>query len=238
MSIEFKRTRDNYRNGTKYPRQAVESLDMPKVSMKKRNPAYKNSTLDSYKAYVDYRKVEKFLRARVNKPVSIVLSELTTALKVFNQNESAENIFYSHINKKDEIDYHGGLYITNGILNYKKQRKYIPTTYKAIPDCTMYNTSHLPKPKIMAELGEKAINEVQLMGNLYIRTSGYTTILANVYIVQTCNAWMYTKCTIVGFGEGFNITRHTTQTRDIVYINYYQSGWGMTTKPKYSFVIK
>lgn len=120
--IEFKRKRAHSKKTRvyrKYPRAKVARLGGDRKAEKGANH-FKNNWLDDNYTYTSTRLIRKFLRTNIGRPVDKVFSEFLMRCKPSAYSSPLKDLFYRQIEKKSEIGCHGGFYITNGILNYKK----------------------------------------------------------------------------------------------------------------------
>lgn len=119
--IEFKGSKSIPKWNKKYPRATIKNNGGDREAHKKAQ-WYKNNWLDDRGTYVNYKKVAKFLRSNIGRPIDKILSEFIQRCNktIFKPKE----ILYYFIEEKDKIWWSmGGFYLSNGILNYKKPRK-------------------------------------------------------------------------------------------------------------------
>lgn len=67
--------------------------------------------------------LHKFLLSNVGRPVDKVFSEFLKRCDKTAHKYNLKYEFYDYFEEKSEIDYLGGFYLTNGIVNYKKPTK-------------------------------------------------------------------------------------------------------------------
>lgn len=65
----------------------------------------------------------KFLMSNVGRPVDKVFSEFLDRCRKSASRYNLKDNFYGMFEKKEDIDYRGGFYLTNDIVNYKKRTK-------------------------------------------------------------------------------------------------------------------
>lgn len=103
--------------------------------------------------------LHKFLLKNVGRPVDKVFSEFLQRCRRGTEKYNLREWFYDMFEEKENIDYRGGFYLSNGIINYKKSGG----TFKGIaqllgfhyPDRerTIYVT-HMVNPKGITTLSE------------------------------------------------------------------------------------
>lgn len=67
--------------------------------------------------------LHRFLLANVGRPVNKVFSEFLKKCRISAERYNPKTRFYRMFQEKENIDYHGGFYLSNGIINYKKRKK-------------------------------------------------------------------------------------------------------------------
>lgn len=65
----------------------------------------------------------RFLKSNVGRPVDKVFSEFLSRCRKSASRYNLKNEFYDMFRKKELINYRGGFYLTNGIINYKERTK-------------------------------------------------------------------------------------------------------------------
>lgn len=83
---------------------------------------FRNNWIDDSYSYL-HGNIHKFLLANVGRPVDKVFSEFLKRCDKTVHKYNLRKKFYNYFEEKSEIDYHGGFYLTNGIVNYKKPTK-------------------------------------------------------------------------------------------------------------------
>lgn len=83
---------------------------------------FKNNWSDDNYSYFK-GDLHRFLISNIGRPVNKVFSEFLKRCDNSLASYSLKEEFYNYIKKKENIDWAGGFYVTNGILNYKKRRK-------------------------------------------------------------------------------------------------------------------
>lgn len=66
----------------------------------------------------------KFLISNIGRPVDKVFSKFLSRCRKSASRYNLKQEFYDMFEKKEDINYTGGFYLTNGIINYKKRSKY------------------------------------------------------------------------------------------------------------------
>lgn len=208
MSIEFKKERSHsakwYR---KYPRARINNLGGDRKAVIAAGWYKFNWNDDRFNRF-DSRHIERFLKANIGRPVNLVFSEfLEKCDNKLRKNYPLKKVFYSFLKEKEDIDWYGGFYISNGILNYKKRGNNINTSanllriWEHYGAYTKYNADNMPSTKKVLRVCEK-VSETktpQLLGKFYV---GRNYELENVYI--TCSDvpdnFLYSQCEIMGIG--------------------------------------
>lgn len=67
--------------------------------------------------------LHKFLLKNVGRPVDKVFSEFLQRCRRGTEKHNLREWFYDMFKNKEDIDYTGGFYLSNGIINYKKKSK-------------------------------------------------------------------------------------------------------------------
>ena len=118
--------------------------------------------------------------------------------------------------EKENIDYRGGCYVSNGISNYKKRSKRPRGSYTPSPSILQYlNTQNLPSKKELYSTCKKAeeTHKKQLLGTFYISTSLYKSKKATVYVAARSDykaSYFYmkiAKIAEIGLGVRFYVYR-------------------------------
>lgn len=226
MSLEFKRKKSHSTKWSKkYPRARINN----KGGDRKAAIAagwYKFNWNDDHFNFFNSKLVIKFLKANVGRPIDKVFSEfLDKCDSKLRKSYPLKEEFYHHIEKKEDIDWHGGFYVTNGILNYKKRVKYnyakhslINSHLTTLKEASDYNIDNMPKDKDIVLICEKAnkTKSPQYLGNLYVYDK-ITPVKKAVYIIdKDANMPLFEISEVVGFGKGiatYNIKSQSTFDR-------------------------
>lgn len=184
----------------KYPRARINHLGGDRQAHKEAGWFKHNWNDDNYSYFRG--NLHKFLLANVGRPIDKVFSEFlgrcSKSLSSYNLKEK----FYDYIEKKEEIDWTGGFYVTNGILNYKKRTKRpISKPYVSLED---FNRKALPVLNPIC----RACDETHTKQFLGVFRFTYNT-QSRVYIVEKSvyDADLklqvrYKPCYIHGVGNG------------------------------------
>lgn len=119
--IEF--TLNRNRNGKKsrwakrYPRKRI----LKRGSEKAAGWYFHNWYDDGYHYF--HGDLHKFLLKNVGRPVDKVFSEFLQRCRRGTEKYNLREWFYDMFEEKENIDYRGGFYLSNGIINYKKKSK-------------------------------------------------------------------------------------------------------------------
>lgn len=76
--------------------------------------------------------LHKFLLKNVGRPVDKVFSEFLQRCRKGTEKYNLKELFYDMFEEKEDIDYRGGFYLSNGIINYKKRSKRAKETHKKL----------------------------------------------------------------------------------------------------------
>lgn len=141
--IEF--TLNRNRNGKKsrwtkkYPRRRI----LKRGSEKAAEWYFHNWKDDSYHYF--HGDLHKFLLKNVGRPVDKIFSEFLQRCRRGTEKYNLREWFYNMFKEKENIDYRGGFYLSNGIINYKKKRKRLKRSYVSLPfTLQQLNTQSLP----------------------------------------------------------------------------------------------
>lgn len=198
MSIEFKNSRFGRNRKSrlfkKTKRAAINKIDAQHLSMRAQTGKSEYGQINNYPVHIPYKKVWKFLMARVGKPVDKVFSEFFTEAKKFHHVENLKEVFYSYIDYEDwkfRFRKSKGFYISNGILNYKDDFKVKtePVPKKFIK----YNDEHWNTEVFMDISSGKTEGPIPI-GKFWIEIKGQYMFLP-VYAVHK-NKWKYSESNI------------------------------------------
>lgn len=162
------------------------------------------------------RHVRRFLLSNIGRLVDKVFSEFIKRCdkSIYNPKE----IFYSYIEKKEEIDPRwGGFYVTNGILNYKKkkepQKKEVPL-YNSYVE---FNNGTFPNDEALKLICNKALRDgLTLVGKFYVFLDYRRgTRLRNVFIRSSSSfAGFFKFRTVEVIGIGRYLYKHLKLDRE------------------------
>ena len=233
IEFELKRATNGKRSrwSKKFPRKRILHRGDEKAAYWFRN----NWIEDNYRCFKG--NLDKFLKSNVGRPVDKVFSEFldrcNKSAKVYNLRKR----FYDMFEKKSEIDWSGGFYITNGILNYKKRtKKPKPESYismgdynrQLMPDiailCKKCESSHLKQP-----VGEFKFNNVQKRVYIVEREVWLSDLKLQVY---------HRLCHIYGVGEG--VSKVVWNPQNIINRATYVlwNNWSWSPLPEFVFITK
>lgn len=245
--IEF--TLNRNRNGKKsrwakrYPRKRI----LKRGSEKAAGWYFHNWYDDDYHYF--HGDLHKFLLKNVGRPVDKVFSEFLQRCRKGTEKYNLKEQFYDMFEEKENIDYRGGFYLSNGIINYKKKSKrpkgpYVPSPY--IP--VWFNTQNLPSKKELYNICKKAeeTHEKQLLGTFYISTGLYKSRKATVYVAAKSDykaSYFYmriAKIKEIGIGVRFWVSKSQDGKYliDPYYITYSEYKWSNRKLPDYVFLTK
>lgn len=244
--IEF--TLNRNRNGKKsrwakkYPRKRILKRGGEKAA-----GWYFHNWYDGY--YYFHGDLHKFLLKNVGRPVDKVFSEFLQRCRRGTEKYNLRGLFYDMFKNKEDIDYTGGFYLSNGIINYKKRSKrpegpYVPSPFIL----AQFNTQNLPSKRDLYNICKKAkeTHEKQLLGTFYISDGLYESRKATVYVAARSDykaSYFYmemAKIREVGMGVKFWVSRSYTGKYLInpYYITYSEYKWLNMELPDYVFLTK
>lgn len=182
--------------------------------------------------------VDRFLRANVGRPIDKVFSEFLERCDktITNPKET----FFNWIEKKDELNYWGGFYVTNGILNYKKKRKPIKQKFISYES---FNEEVLPHKEETLKACRKA-KDAQgpvLLGRFYVhdRWYSYSPRLETVYVIpKDVLSFSTRNVNIIGFGAGVDVYEESFNYKPRTRVGFLQSYELQHGHDVYEFVIK
>lgn len=234
IEFELGRARNGkrYRWAKKFPRNKILHRGDEKSAY-----WFKNNWIDDN--YIYFKgDLDKFLMSNVGRPVDKVFSEFLKRCRRGTEKYNLRKWFYDMFEEKSDIDYHGGFYITSGILNYKKKtekpklRSYGSIgdyNRQLIPDivtlCKKCESSHLKQP----------VGEFKLTYNIQKR----------VYLVER-EVWLndlklqahYRLCSIYGVGKG--VSKSVWNSQDKMYKAIYElrDSWSWPELSEFVFITK
>ena len=142
----------------------------------------------------------RFLKANIGRPVDKVFPEFLSRCRRSASRYNLKQEFYDMFEKKEDINYKGGFYLTNGIINYRKRTKRPYHPWINIEDL---NRAAMPSLTSVCKKCESTHTK-QYLGIFYI-----SYVKKKVYIVEKSvydtdlklNA-KYKPCYIHGVGNG------------------------------------
>lgn len=151
--------------------------------------------------------------------------------------------------EKENIDYRGGFYLSNGIINYKKRSKRPRGSYTHHLFILQYlNTQNLPSKRELYNICKKAeeTHEKQLLGTFYISTGLYKSRKATVYVAAKSDykaSYFYmriAKIEEIGIGVRFWVSKSQDGKYliDPYYTTYSEYKWSNRKLPDYVFLTK
>lgn len=228
----------------KYPRKRI----LKRGSEKAAGWYFHNWYDDNYHYF--HGNLHRFLLKNVGRPVDKVFSEFLQRCRRGTEKYNLRKWFYDMFKNKGDIDYTGGFYLSNGIINYKKRSKrpkdsYVPSPYIL----AQFNTQNLPSKRNLYNICKKAeeTHEKQLLGTFYISDGLYESRKATVYVAAKSDyeaSYFYmgiAEIAGVGLGVGFYVCRAQDGKEyiDPRYITYSEYKWSSNKKlPDYVFLTK
>lgn len=233
LEFELKRAANDKRSrwSKKFPRKRILHRGDEKAAYWFRN----NWIEDNYRYFKG--NLDKFLKSNVGRPVDKVFSEFldrcNKSAKVYNLRKK----FYDMFEEKSEIDWSGGFYITNGILNYKKRtKKPKPKPYISMGD---YNRQLMPDIAILCKKCESSHLKQP------VSEFRFNNIQKRVYIVER-EVWLndpklqlyHRLCHIYGVGKG--VSKVVWNPQNIINKATYVlwNEWDWSPLPEFVFITK
>lgn len=180
--------------------------------------------------------LHRFLLSNVGRPVDKVFSEFLQRCRKGTEKYNLKERFYDMFEEKENIDYRGGFYLSNGILNHKKRTKRPKPkscSYTCIGD---YNRAAMPNIALLCRQCEVS-HLKQLLGEFKLTYN----VQKRVYIVER-EVWLsdyklqahYKLCSIYGVGKGVQKNRWT-YGKDTYEV---WDNWSWSKLPEFVFITK
>lgn len=233
IEFELGRARNGkrYRWAKKFPRNKILHRGDEKSAY-----WFKNNWIDDN--YIYFKgDLDKFLMSNVGRPVDKVFSEFLKRCRRGTEKYNLRKWFYDMFEEKSDIDYHGGFYITSGILNYKKRtEKPKLRSYGSIVD---YNRQIMPDIVPLCKECESTHTK-QLVGEFKLSYK----VQKRVYLIER-EIWLldlelqahYRLCSIYGIGKG--VHKYVWDSQDKMYKVSYEVwdsySWSL---PEFVFITK
>lgn len=245
MEFTLSRSRNGKKSrGTrKYPRKRI----LKKGSEKAVGWYFHNQYEDDY--HYLHGDLHKFLLKNVGRLVDKVFSEFLQRCRRGTEKYNLREWFYDMFEKKENIGYRGGFYLSNGIINYKKKSK--KPEVSCVPSpliLSQFNTQNLPSKRELYSICKKAekTHEKQLLGTFYTSTGLYKTRKAIVYVAtgeDYRTSYFYMRIVeIVEIGVGVKFRIYEGQTRKEclmpIFITTSKIKWEDWRSPDYVFLTK
>lgn len=229
----------------KYPRKRI----LKRSSEKAAGWYFHNWYDDDYHYFGE--DLNKFLLANVGRPVDKVFSEFLKRCRRGTEKFSLRDKFYDMFKEKENIDYYGGFYLSNGIINYKKRRKRPQRNYTSSTfDCDQFNIQNLPSRRTLFTLCKEAekTHKKQFLGKFYISDSYCGKVRkATVYVATRLDyeaSYFYmslAEIKTIGIGVRFSVWGGP-DGKDVIdpyYTSYYSYKWSTPrVLPQYVFIVK
>lgn len=174
----------------------------------------------------------KFLMSNIGRPVDKVFSKFLSRCKKSALRYNLKQEFYDMFEKKEDIDYTGGFYLTNGIINYKKRSN--PPYPKRPVSISDLNRELLPRN--LNILCKRCVEThlPQLLGKFWLDCESKR----EVFIIERevfDTGWMfdvrtyraisnYRRCFVWGLGSGVNERSWTSQDKAYPRVTYELNG--------------
>lgn len=236
IEFELGRTRNGkrYRWTKKFPRNKILHRGDEKSAY-----WFKNNWIDDN--YIYFKgDLDKFLMSNVGKPVDKVFSEFLKRCRRGTEKYNLRKWFYDMFEEKSDIDYHGGFYITSGILNYKKRtEKPKLRSYVSVVD---YNRQIMPDIAPLCKECESTHTK-QLVGEFKLSYK----VQKRVYLIER-EIWLsdlelqahYRLCSIYGIGKG--VHKYVWDSQDKMYKVSYEvwdrDSYSWSELPEFVFITK
>lgn len=183
--------------------------------------------------------LHKFLLANIGRPVDKVFSEFLKRCRRGTEKYNLRDKFYVMFKEKSDIDYSGGFYITNGIVNYKKRTKR-PTSkpYTSMED---FNRATMPALGPICRVCDTTHTK-QFLGIFRLAYD----VKKRVYIVERSVfdsdlelQTRYKPCSIYAIGEGISEIYFASQYKvNSVSYQLYSNWYDQKPDSKYMFITR
>lgn len=234
--IEF--TLNRNKNGKKsrwakkYPRKKI----LKRGSEKAAGWYFHNWYDDGYHYF--HGDLHKFLLKNAGRPVDKVFSEFLQRCRKGTEKYNLKERFYDMFKEKENIDYRGGFYLSNGIINYKKRtNKPKSKFYISIGD---YNRQLMPDIVTLCKKCESS----HLKQPIGVFMTTYN-VQKRVYLIER-EVWLndlnlqahYRLCSIYGVGRG--VSKSIWDSQDKMYKAIYNlwDSWSWFELPEFVFITK
>lgn len=175
----------------------------------------------------------KFLISNIGRPVDKVFSEFLSRCRKSASRYNLKQEFYDMFEKKEDIDYTGGFYLTNGIVNYRKRTKKPYHPYINIKDL---NRASMPSLTAICKKCESTHTK-QYLGIFYISYCSQKRVYVverSVYDADLKLQSEYKPCYIHGVGRGVVEESWGYRIKYLTYIGWY----GEHLESKFIFITK
>lgn len=213
--IEFKERGKGAKWHHRTPRARINRLGGDNVAYKEANWFKGNWDDDRHKWA--FKGIKRFLMVNIGRPVDKVFSEFLKRCGKSTESYNLKKIFYDQIEKKDEITWYGGFYVTNGILNYKKRISMPKRVYTGkYIDPAEYNGKVEYNLKELCELADTT-HKKQFVGNLYTSHLGIRPIYLirreDYFELGNRDRINYRSCYVYGIGDAVRRHEYSRQTK-------------------------
>lgn len=176
----------------------------------------------------------KFLLFNVGRPVDKVFSEFLKRCDRTAHKYNLKYEFYDYFEEKSEIDYLGGFYLTNGIVNYKKPTK----RPKSKPYILIEDRNRVSMPVLAPICREcDATHTKQFLGIFWLSYDTQKRVYLvekSVYDTNLNLQVKYKPCYIHGVGRGVVEEYWGDKIKYLTYIGWY----GEHLESKFIFITK
>lgn len=175
----------------------------------------------------------KFLMSNIGRPVDKVFSKFLSRCKKSASRYNLKQEFYDMFEKKEDIDYTGGFYLTNGIVNYRKRTKRPYHSYINIED---FNRAAMPSLTAICKKCESTHTK-QYLGVFYISYYSRKRVYVverSVYDADLKLQSKYKPCYIHGVGRGVVEESWGYRIKYLTYVGWY----GEHLESKFIFITK
>ena len=183
----------------------------------------------------------KFLISNIGRPVDKVFSKFLGRCRKSASRYNLKQEFYDMFEEKSEIDWSGGFYITNSIVNYKKRtKKPKHSSYHSLLDMEDFNKKVVPNLSTICRVCEESHTK-QPFGEFKLTYK----VQKRVYLVER-EIWLndlklqsyYRLCSIYGVGKG--VSKSVWNSQDKMYKATYElwDSWSWSKLPEFVFITK
>ena len=191
----------------------------------------------------------RFLLKNVGRPVDKVFSEFLQRCRKGTERYNLREWFYDMFENKEDIDYTGGFYLSNGIINYRKGQRGSKSPYPIPFLPSDFNIQNFSSGIDVYDICKKAekTHRKQLIGTFYISAGYDKSRKATVYVTTRSDYkahYFYMEvANIMEIGIGVEFHIETSQDGKYLinpyYVSHSEYRWSNNKKlPNYVFLAR